>query len=458
MKKTLYYKFILGYILFILVSILFIEVKGTDIIENRLISNKAEDMYNQAHYLAAYPNMVTSDSIYGISYVLNADVIYLDSSNIVRYSSAYYRQIDEIPNFDITDLGSNTYTTSHFYNLYDEQMITVAMPVTENYTTCGYIVVNYPVSKLKPLLQDIMKRVYIIALAIFGFSLIILVIITFTVYFPVLKLSTAASEYAKGNLTYPGLKNFTGDDEIGRLGVSLSFMASELNTLEEDQKKFIANISHDFRSPLTSIRGYIEAMKDGTIPPEMQEKYLDIVLFESERLTKLTSSLLTLNAWDTGSNRLDLTEVNIYQLIKPILISFEGKCNRKKINLDLTVESKDYIVYADKGKIEQVVYNLLDNAIKFSHNNSTIYISVKEKNDKIFVSVKDSGIGIPKDSLSKIWDRFYKTDLSRGKDKTGSGLGLPIAKEIIQSHGENINVISTEGVGTEFIFTLTQYK
>ena len=112
------------------------------------------------------------------------------------------------------------------------------------------------------------------------------------------------------------------------------------------------------------------------------------------------------------------------------------------------------MVYADMGKIQQVLYNLIDNAIKFSHNGSTIYIQASHRHEKIFISVKDSGIGIPKDSLKKIWERFYKTDLSRGKDKTGTGLGLSIVKEIIQAHGENIDVVSTQGVGTEFIFSL----
>ena len=112
------------------------------------------------------------------------------------------------------------------------------------------------------------------------------------------------------------------------------------------------------------------------------------------------------------------------------------------------------MVYADVEKIQQVMYNLIDNAIKFSHNDSVIYIQASEQYEKVFVSVKDTGIGIPKDSLKKIWERFYKTDLSRGKDKKGTGLGLSIVKEILQSHGENIDVISTEGVGTEFIFSL----
>ena len=191
-------------------------------------------------------------------------------------------------------------------------------------------------------------------------------------------------------------------------------MASEVAKSEDNQKRLVANISHDFRSPLTSMRGYLEAMQDGTIPPELHEKYIGVVLNETDRLTKLTNSLLTLNNLNTQGMILDRTNFDINPVIKNTAASFEGT----------------------------------------SHKNSSIKIETIEKSNKLLVSVKDNGIGIPKDSLKLIWNRFYKTDLSRGKDKKGTGLGLSIAKEIIQTHNENINVVSTEGVGTEFIFTL----
>ena len=199
-------------------------------------------------------------------------------------------------------------------------------------------------------------------------------------------------------------------------------------------------------------------MKDGTIPYEMQGKYLDIVLFETERLTKLTENLISLNSCDKSTGRLNLSTFRLYDFIKPIITTFEGKCEKKNVKIDLTLGSKDYYVNADQSKIQQVCYNLLDNAVKFSKEDSTIYIKIVDKGEKIFISIKDEGIGIPKESIAKIWDRFYKTDLSRGKDKTGTGLGLSIVKEMIKAHGENINVISTEGVGTEFIFSLKRIK
>ena len=192
---------------------------------------------------------------------------------------------------------------------------------------------------------------------------------------------------------------------------------------------------------------------DGTIPPEMQEKYLTRVITETERLNKLTEGMLTLNSLDK-KGLLNRTNFDINRVIKDTAASFEVICGKKDLSFDLTFADSIQMVYADLGKIQQVLYNLIDNAIKFSHSGSTIYIQAFPKHEKIFVSVKDTGIGIPKDSLKKIWERFYKTDLSRGKDKRGTGLGLSIVKEIIQSHGENIDVISTEGVGTEFIFSL----
>jgi signal transduction histidine kinase len=177
-------------------------------------------------------------------------------------------------------------------------------------------------------------------------------------------------------------------------------------------------------------------------------------LFETERLNKLTQSILDLNRFRGQGMLLDISEFDINSMIRTTIQTFEGTCNKKGLSFDLLLTEQKLFVRADMSKIQQVLYNLIDNATKFSNNNSAITIETNIKNGKVFISVKDSGIGIPSESIKKIWERFYKTDLSRGKDKKGTGLGLAIVKEIIQSHKENINVISTEGVGTEFIFTL----
>ena len=233
-------------------------------------------------------------------------------------------------------------------------------------------------------------------------------------------------------------------------------MGLELDTLEEDQRNFISNISHDFRSPLTSIKGYATAILDGTIPHELQDKYLDIIIFETERLHKLTQELLILNKNAAGASLLNKSDFDINEVIKTTAASFEMLGREKNLFIDLILTGQSMYVNADRERIQQVLYNLIDNAIKFSNPDSVLTIETTERNDKIYVSVKDKGIGISKECLPKIWDRFYKTDVSRGRDKKGTGLGLAIVKEIIQNHGETINVISTENVGTEFTFTLTK--
>ena len=299
-----------------------------------------------------------------------------------------------------------------------------------------------------------MFTVYVTMLVLYVLSFIFLLGFHFLVFRPLAQISEAAKQYAKGNLEYE-IPVYT-HDEMGYLSASLNYMSSQINDMEDYQKKFVANVSHDFRSPLTSIRGYVEAMTDGTIPPELHEKYLKIILFETERLTDLTKDLLTLNEFDTKELLLDKTAFDIQESIKNTAASFEGVCTSKRVAIQLLLLPDTVRVYADQRKIQQVLYNLVDNAIKFSENDSSVTIEVTVKNDKVFVSVKDSGIGIPRKELNKIWERFYKSDLSRGKDKKGTGLGLSIVKEVISAHDEHINVISTEGVGTEFIFSLSK--
>ncbi len=165
-----------------------------------------------------------------------------------------------------------------------------------------------------------------------------------------------------------------------------------------------------------------------------------------------------LNDLDERKRMMNIRKFDINDVIKNTANTFEVICSKKNIDLELLLSGRELFVEADMEQIQQVLYNLLDNAIKFSNDNSSINIETSVKNDKVFVSVKDHGVGIPKDSLSKVWDRFYKTDTSRGKDRKGTGLGLSIVKEIIKAHNQNINVISTEGVGTEFIFTLKKAK
>lgn len=465
MKKTLYLKFLLAYVIFGIFGFIIISVFVPKLTVEQLTREKANILYSEATLIADRygSGLYTSDtSLESVKNQLDALSVYLDSdiwiinpSGRMVLTTEYPLNVDEvviIENFDPTLTANSYYNVSNFFNYYDEAMLNVIAPITTNYKVNGYVVIHASMASVYESSNSLLTISYITMCILFFLSMIILIFFTEIVYKPLRKITYATEQYASGNMHYEF--QVESEDEMGYLAACLNYMASEIARSEDDQKKFVANVSHDFRSPLTSIKGYLEAMIDGTIPPELHEKYLQIVLNETDRLTKLTNSLLTLNNLNTKGMLLDKTDFDINKVIRNTAASFEGTCRKKKLAIELILTGNTMYVNADMGKIQQVLYNLLDNAIKFSHSDSVIRIETSEKKNKLLVSVKDSGIGIPKDDLKLIWERFYKSDSSRGKDKKGTGLGLSIVKEIIASHGEHINVISTEGVGTEFIFSL----
>ena len=385
----------------------------------------------------------------------SGDVI-LDSNNSSTDKSNEDRILFSINDFDYGDLKGKHDILWDFYGLFSEPALSVFSPISNSFEIKGYVVINIPESAIVERVYDTFNTNYLTLAIVLILSSAFLVLYFFQVHRPIKEITRATNEYSKGNLSYH-VKPMH-NDEIGRLGMSLDYMASQLNESDKFQQKFLSNISHDFRSPLTSIKGYLEAIQDGTIPPEMLDKYIGIMLFETERLTKLTSNILTLNELDPKSVRLDISTFDLNSIIRHTVETFEGTCKKKGIKFNITYANSVQNVKADKGRIQQVIYNLIDNAIKFSKENSYIYITVKEKGEKAQISIKDTGCGIAKEDIYKIWDRFYKSDSSRGRDKKGSGLGLSITKEVIQAHGENIDVVSTVGVGTEFIFTLELAK
>ena len=200
------------------------------------------------------------------------------------------------------------------------------------------------------------------------------------------------------------------------------------------------------------MRGFLEAMLDGTIPPERYNHYLRVVLGETERLTKLTQGLLTLNNLNSGGILLQRTDFDINAVIRSVAASFEQTCRSRNLQIRLLLMGKLLYVNADLEKIQQVLYNLVDNAVKFSRENTEITIETTEKGETIFVSVRDNGIGIPKDDQKLIWDRLQNRPF-RGKDKKGQGSACPLSAKSSGLTG-NINLVSTEGVGSTFTFTL----
>ena len=463
MKISLYWKFILAYIIFGITAFIAIATLSSKLTDIYLLKSGSSTLYDEANLIASSYSAVYSGKdlklseaypqLKAVSTFLQVQIWVVDKDGKIIVDSENAMTDRVIADFDPTVAGNKSYITGNYFSTFPYKVLSVYAPIVGNYKTYGYVVIHRPMTIVEQNRNEILNIVYITFVIVFLLSTVILVVFQLVVFNPLKAITEATKQYAAGNLHYT-LK-VVSNDEIGYLAATLNYMSDEISKTEDYQRSFITNISHDFRSPLTSIKGYLGAMLDGTIPPELYKNYISRVLGETERLTKLTNGILTLNSMD-AKNRLTRTNFHIDEVIKNIAESFEVQCNSKNITFELTFQEDIPEVFAEQSKIEQVLYNLIDNAIKFSNDNSKIFISVYSKHDSVFISVKDTGIGISKKDIGKIFDRFYKSDTSRGKDKKGTGLGLAIAKEIIQAHGENIDVISTEGAGTEFIFSLSK--
>lgn len=470
MRISLNVKYLLSFLVFGLCCFFCISTVTSQLMMKNAITTKAAAFYQEGiclseqyvvNYFEEQENRSTLSNIRShltsLDIYLNASIWLITRDGELILDSASSGPATErisIPEFNSVLPGGKYYMTGDFFGMFSEETLSVLIPVSHNYHVRGYIAIHTPMSVIVREKEGYLFSFYVTMILLLGLMFLFGAFHWLMICFPIQRIRKGAGEYALGNYDVP--IGMSREDELGFLADTMDFMAESLKDYDEDQRKLISNISHDFRSPLTSIKGYIEAILDGTIPFEIQEKYLNIVLRETERLTKLTSGLLTLNSMDPKQHRLCRTRFDINTVIKNTAATFEGTCTSKRISVELLFSDWESYVYADMGKIQQVLYNLIDNAIKFSQPDSVISVETTLKYDKLFVSVRDTGAGIPKDSLKKIWERFYKTDASRGKDKKGTGLGLAIVKEIIQLHDENINVISTEGVGSEFIFSLTR--
>lgn len=247
------------------------------------------------------------------------------------------------------------------------------------------------------------------------------------------------------------------NDEIGELSKNLVDMARAIEEIETTRRKFVSNVSHDLRSPMTSISGYVNGMLDGTIPQDKWLHYLNIVSDEARRMIHLINEILDLAKFQNASYEVTKSVFDLSQVILGILDSFERRVHEKNINVELNF-MQNCKVYCDEFLIIRVISNLIDNAIKFVDNGGNLRVETKPNHGKIIVAINNSGPVIPPDKLKTVWERFTKLDDSRGNEKTSSGLGLAIVKEILMTHGEKIDVYSDEERGTTFVFSLEQAK
>lgn len=341
-----------------------------------------------------------------------------------------------------------------FRNFFEAQVLTIGYPIIVEDKVVIALFMHAPIPEIKRTVSD----VYRITMAALSFSVLITSIGVFflsrNIKRDIKNLNEAVKFISKGN--FEKRLTIKRKDELGQLAENFNIMAEDLNKQEGIRRTFISNLSHDIRSPLTSIKGFLQAILDGTIPKEKQDKYLKIALSESDRLTKMANDILDISKMEGGEVSLSKTEFSINNLLLNEIDKFETRLMEKNIDVEFNLCNENDFVYADKEQITRVANNLIDNAVKFVNGDGKIDVDTVSKKGKLYVSIRNSGEIIPKEELRYIWDRFHKIDKSRGEDKRGSGLGLFIVKTIINNHEENIEVMSNNQDGTVFTFTLAK--
>lgn len=331
-------------------------------------------------------------------------------------------------------------------------VMSIALPLTLDGRMQGVLSIHAPLYDLMYSLPQIYRLIWLTALFVMIMATGLTLWVSQKVARPLRQLNDAALEIAGGNLSRR--VSVASNDELGQLGAAFNFMANHLQEIEQSRQEFIANISHELRSPLTSLRGFLQAVLDDAVPKANREHYLNVAFDETNRLSRLVNDLLDCAALQSASFSLNLTEINLNELIRRVVVQMEPQINEKKLDVRINLISPDPIIRADWDRVQQVLVNLLDNAIAFSSEGGKLTLSTAREGDRVKVSVADTGIGISAEELPKIWDRFHKVDRSRSRTRCGTGLGLSIAKRLVEAHGGTITVESTVGQGTTFSFYL----
>lgn len=340
--------------------------------------------------------------------------------------------------------------------MYNMPYYTVALPVTlSDGTAIGVIFSSSSSENLSYFLVELLNMFLVSSLAALAIAFILVYFVTRKMVVPLRRMVNAAQSFSKGDFTIR--VPVEGQDEIAQLANAFNNMATDLANLESTRRSFVANVSHELKTPMTTIAGFIDGILDGTITADRQNQYLQIVSDEVKRLSRLVRSMLNIAKIEAGEMKIAPTAINIHDIVLRTVFTFEQGIEAKRLDIR-GLDNEKVMVMADEDLIHQVVYNLVDNAVKFVNEDGYIEFGYKIDSNMTHISIKNSGAGIASGDLHNVFDRFYKTDKSRSLDKKGVGLGLYIVKSIINLQGGDIIVESVEGEYCEFTFSLPNAK
>ena len=346
--------------------------------------------------------------------------------------------------------------TGMINGLYSDARYVVSLPIQDVYgRAIGIVIVSSPMTQTR-LLLDRMSDIFL-----FVSVLVVLVAMLLITLFarqqaqPLREMAKAARAFGHGQLTARVQVDKSSPEEVQELALAFNNMASSLQKSEYQRQEFVANVSHELKTPMTTISGMVDGILDGTIPPEKQKHYMHLVSDETKRLSRLVRSMLDISRLQDqgGIPEEKKTRFDLCECAGQVLITFEQKITSKNINVDVEMPAHPVFTMANQDYIVQVIYNLLDNAVKFCPEGGMLGLRIRLGSNKAYIAISNDGATIPAEELPLVFDRFHKIDKSRTQSRDGWGLGLYIVKTIVDSHGENISVSSQNNV-TEFTFTM----
>lgn len=314
----------------------------------------------------------------------------------------------------------------------------------------GAVFVSSNTDTLTGYIGDVLKMFLIAALCVMFFSFCAMYLLTYRMVKPLRQMAAAARRFGEGDFSFR--VPVRGRDEMSELAIAFNSMATSLASLEDMRRSFVGNVSHELKTPMTTIAGFIDGILDGTIPESERKKYLGIVSQEVKRLSRMVRTMLDISRAEAGELKMNPVQFDISNMVFQILFSFETPIEKKNIEIKGLEDLKSIQVYADRDLMYQCIYNLIENAVKFTNEGGYIQFNLRDDGNNVHVAIRNSGEGIPARELPQIFERFYKSDKSRGKDKTGVGLGLYIVQMLIGLHHGEITVRSVEGEYCEFEF------
>ena len=467
MKRSIFARLMWLSITIILTSAVIMGAVHLALIHNYVLETRTESITESAERLGEITAVLVQnytpamERIYliNLDYVANSTQSYIIvtdlEGNVFNCSAQAKRFVTEeqidISGFEDIGQGKNISRIGALKSIFGEEVFTIAVPIKMEENVLGAIFLSSPIPDFYRE-KNTMFYILLVSTAISSMIAFILsYFISKIIVRPINVLSDAAHDIAKGNFD----KRVTVSEvsELAELGGAFNTMTESIQRHEDVRSAFIANVSHDLRTPMTTISGFVGGILDGTIPPERRDEYLKIVLGESKRLSRLVSTFLDISRYEASEVKLSKTAFDIIEMIRVALLTFEKTVNERFINVYFEFGEENIFVTADENEIYRVVVNLIDNAVKFTDDGGLIEVIVTVKNGKVQVSVSNSGAGISEADRAYIWDRFYKADKSRTEPKKGFGLGLYIVKSIINRHGETI-YLSGRTDKTEFVFTL----